>query len=364
MNFDETRYEQIESYVNGTMSENERFSFEKEMAQNTALKEEVEIFGLMETIVVGAHYNELSSKMTADIQKIDNRNKIKKWVLISLAIIIPSVLFWGISKKENNPISTQKETKSESPTKVEHESIAVVTPTELKEKTEKENKFNISKKIEPKSDEKQPEEKIIQQPQIMAIEQKEEKSTTELPYSQKENKSEEIKLISPCETTSIQFVATPSPSCEGEQNGKIEVSEKSISGAKKPYQSQLDNGKIQDILSYFDLEEGKYNYTLIDANGCKSKKEISIKTKSCQETKFVLNPAYGKFLDLNDFKNVRKIEIYNQSGVLIFIEKSPNLNYTWEVKDLNGKSLEAGVYALIIESNDGKIEYGQITVIQ
>ncbi len=343
------------------MSDNEKFDFEAEMEQNPALKEEVEMFGLMESIVVGAQYHELSSKMTSDIQKIDTQKSIKKWILVAAGVLISSLAFWGITK--------ENKTEDKTPLIVSTNMSETNQPTISDSKpTQKENKKDSKPTVSsPK------EKESVNKKDVVSIEKKEIENDTPIleeiptkvsPVLQETPQIKNEKPINPCVQANLNFDVKITASCVGEDNGKIELIESSISGASKPYRTQLNNKELSPILSYYDLEEGVYRVTLVDGNGCSKTKSIEIKNTNCQETKFVLNPSYGNFLDLHNFKNTRKIEIYNQRGVLIFSEKSPNLNYTWEAKDLNGKSLEAGVYALIIEFNDGKIEYGQITIIQ
>ena len=167
----EHTFEQIEKYLEGTMSAAERRDFENELATNEALREEVDFQKKIETML--AHQPE--DDLRQNLQRLDKKyakpsdNSNKNWLLGLFFVGIVGSAFWYFQGATNDlvaPVTEQPKEKTEvnaAPEKVEKglDKTSIETP-EIIEKEAKNNESE-QKKIEKQPSNKS-EQKVKSQP--------------------------------------------------------------------------------------------------------------------------------------------------------------------------------------------------------
>ncbi|MBC7389611.1 MAG: gliding motility-associated C-terminal domain-containing protein [Opitutaceae bacterium] len=354
----------IDLYINGSLSLEEKLKFEQRLIEDKSFKEEYEIQQIVNTVISGATEQQLREKIKSDIKAKDLQSfRFKVFVGIS-ALILSSILVYVYQSNKNTASEIfvkdlpqqQLDNSFKSPDlKIdkfkEKSPLGITKIRSYKEPIEVDtSSFNtISEKLDIVDD-------IV-------------------PTTQNDN---HLKLITdnsvsnidknPCLNFQLAVNAKISGTCKDASDGKIDLSEISaVEGGKRPYQfSKNDGNSFSEIGISYGLHPGTHKFIIKDANGCVQENSFIIPEKDCKQNKFIFNPEIGEVWKIPVEENLNySLYIYNSSKEIVFqLNSTGKENFEWQGTSTSGKVLDAGLYAYIIELNNGVKEFGQVTIIR
>jgi len=374
---DINRHIEIDNYLNGNLSVEERAAFENKMNNDLGLKDEVEAFKLANDVIKLGAQVDIKSKL----QNIHNNHlkvqKRKKWgyggaILLFLIILIGVIV---------NPFSSNKKLADKKDVKTPKTILPVTNKTEDKSTKSPENKPTVTQNTSASIDTVR---QLLQQNNDTVILTTEEtpiilqennkQQVTENKQNKKGDEHNENPIKSdktkenPCskteEITPQYNITLP---CLGHKQGSFELlsstdntvhfSEYSLDGGK----TFVSNNETSQI------NRGIYNVIVKDVQGCLTKaKKVNVKYQNCN---FVIQPSYGKFLELSLAEYIDypiRIEIRNARSAQVVYQKNIGSgdNFIWEGKDQSNSDLPLGNYVyFFISETEGLIAQGQITVV-
>ena len=154
------------------------------------------------------------------------------------------------------------------------------------------------------------------------------------------------------------------PSCIGGRNGEINFS---IFGGTEPYILSF-NGNIFSETYLSHLNDGIYNITIFDDNGCLFEANNIILKEQLNECLIIPNAFTPNQDGINDTWIIENIELFPAAFIYVFNRWGQKIwqgrpGDEWDGK-LNGKQLPAGTYLYIINLFDGSEPYkGTVTII-
>lgn len=360
----------VESYLDGELTPEEVISFEKELAENSALQEEMEFYQLAHSVVLENKFNAIEDAIAEakhDFIKDRRKKTIQKAIVVSIAIVglgLAGVYYFTQNDKQENNSKPQKESLIV-PTEVNKDSVHV-SQTEVPQPTVEVKNVDSPKTFDtPKS----------KPAQVPATEKTIEKSEQNIPLSSKteapidqqktvfENQNTEPTpkpKTNPCEGVSITANTNLKSACVGQNNGEIRIS--TLKGGTTPYQFELSSGDKNSNGMFTELASGNYKIKIIDKNFCETTIDKLIITEEFCKLDLFYDPSTG---------NEVRFPIYEKEGVLSIFDKGGNLKFTktihandefnWDATT-NNSVLAAGYYIFIIKYENGKTQNGSITV--
>jgi hypothetical protein len=366
-------FDQIEKYLQGTLSKEEHAMVEDRINMDSSFAEEVKLSSQVNNVVMGAAMDKLRERMTKDIADFDlhKNNKYKWWTGSSIVLLaLISSLYVYVKKEDASAIIPGKDPKQGS-------IVSSNTANELKK-----NETIVSSKLKTENnlpvEKNQQEEKQestvspIENPPLQTDKDTEEHTIQE--DKQVNNlKNEPPQKADPTVKTNtekchLSFKPVVHPTCRGEATGSIEIDPESIEGGKAPYIFVMDHTGIESGSGYFRaLAEGIHLITVKDKSGCTASQEVNLPERNCQTKKsFAINPDLGETFKVPYHEGESgKFTILNKGGIVIFRGNfgSSELN-EWNGTDSNGATAAIGIYVCLIEYTNGKSENIQITVIR
>lgn len=162
---------------------------------------------------------------------------------------------------------------------------------------------------------------------------------------------------------------TVTSACVNQENGKIVLDKKSISGGERPYAIKLMD-KNGDVISYAtaNLPTGIYSLEISDKNNCTAViNDITVTEKRCIEKyELKFSPRYGENLKFPVINGVYEydIKILNQSNDKVFQKTVMDPEQeSWDGKLNNGELINSGIYLIEIQYDGEVIGLGTISVI-
>ena len=351
----------IDLYSNGSLSQEEKLKFEQRLNEEKSFKEDYELQLLVNTVIVGASEQSLREKIKSDIEAKDLQ-KFRFKVIIGISVLILSTVMiyvYSNYKHSENEIKPK-----DSPQKQYDSSFK--SPL-LKIEKYQENSSQYIPKTESLN-----EPKNIDTLKPSIILEKSEKNIVQNTLNEIHNPANENSYVKvkedPCVNFQLTVNAKISGTCKDASDGKIDLTETSaIEGGKAPYQISKNSGTSfsKTGISY-GLNSGVHEFLIIDANGCSQDKTFIVPEKDCRQSKFVFNPEIGEVWRIPVKENsIFSLYIYNSSKEIVFqLNSTSKDNFEWQGTSSSGKELEAGLYAYVIEINNGDKEYGQVTIIR
>jgi hypothetical protein len=365
MNEGPSPYDQIEKYVNGTMSEGERHVFESELSQNTGLKSQVEAYLFTNQLVKEYHLLELK-ELTAQVHL--NEEKKKGWkktaLVATAALLVGSIVFWIAKEKKEEPTpptaSTSRIEAMESP------KSAPVLATESEGIKEEKPVLNAQAPSTPSPFKEGspspilPEEhkEAVAHPAVIPQKTAAEPGppspeVVSPPVLQKEDPCAQIKITANCFTA---------PACKGEENGTISVS--NFKGGKAPYTfTVMDHNKAVHSLLH-RIPAGSYEVVLTDAQHCTTTiEDIVVKEKACEQV-FSFNPFIGEVWDIPTSPLHGTLTIYEKTGNMYFSrELGAGAQEHWSGQSMEGE-LKTGYFLFSIHYDNGTRKQGSVSIVR
>lgn len=356
-------YDQIENYLDGTMSTDERLAFEGALQNDATLQAKVDAHKVANELIIDNRLLAVSQLVHEVDGRTKQNNRSRRIMTYSGVLILLSLgaffLFQNEPTVSNTLEDFEKSVETDAPTSPTREDISNATETEVidaqstthqgvshptKEKTSKD--VTAVEKEAPKA--------------TTLIENEEELEVTSTPSEEsKTNTSLSIEEI--CKRTTIEAEITTTPSCYEEPTGNILL--KNIRGGQAPYEVFIteSNGKTTKRSVY---GPGYYNIDVVDANGCLTAlSKVNVAGKNCALT-LAFNPFNGDVLHIDEYYDGGNVKIVDQKGSTVFegtFEKGNKL--TWNGVNNHGKIIE-GFYILTIQSKDNKTQTAEVSVLK
>lgn len=351
-------FQRIEDYLNGTLSDAEKTIFEKELAENAALKKQVDLSTITNQLVFENRLLNIKELAQAAHQNENSKGNTGKFALISATAILLSVgAYVGLNKPESKqevvPISENISKVSLSTTEPNNTNIELPNPisTENKkaevEKTASETKEPIAEQVKAKptihpsaSEEKQDETQVTEKIET------ESKPATE----------------NVCAHAKIEASHFIQNTCSGEKNGEIVFSK--TKGGTAPYKIKLFSIENTELERKDNLAAGTYHAEITDALNCSTKfQDLVVKEKTCSKN-YHFNPFVGETWEIPTHSSSGTISIFDKSGNVYFRkELNANALENWSGQSADGK-LETGYYLFTISYADGTTSKGSISIVQ
>ena len=346
-----------------------------DLEQNSFAKE-VEEQRMLNNFILEAELKEVRIQMGKDLANIHKPTFFRmnwKWIGVGL-FSISSIVYYGMSTKENANLSVQQSTIHSIENKKQHvietaEKIVKPThaPNNSKQNVEATNTLSGKEVSKPK-------DAAATINNVLSTENKEmvaptaRISTNTNNTPKIETKPTEVFKAIDCSLTKITFSIATETSCENIETGSIHIEK--ISGGVAPYSFTLNNKKTKEK-NIFELGAGTYEVKIYDKNGCNSEHKVTVLEKNCtpsiqQGAKFNINPTIGETCNI-PFNTDKKgnLTIYNRSGKIIYRVTNPSSDYIeWNGTDGYGAVSDAGLYVYIIEYTDETKVTGEVNIIR
>jgi hypothetical protein len=359
-------FDLIERYLQGSLDQEEHARVEDRIKRDPAFAEEVELSAQVNSVVLGAAMDSLRERMTNDIASLDSKNKFK-WgtagMVVVLGIVSSAYLYVRDDQTETNNLKTNSQISSsvdntgKSNHEIKRNSSAepetIKPDSRMRAEAWKDTNLRVSEFL------KQDPEEVLKE------EEQKVKSTVKEPgHEHQINVIEKPKA----DKFKISFNPMVFPSCKGEATGRIEIGKEAIEGGTFPYVFTIDHLGIENSNGLFSgLKEGKHVISIQDKSGCSATQEVNLPGKPCILHKsFSINPDNGEIWKVPVSEGESgKFTIINKGGLVIFKGNFGNgeLN-EWNGSDLNGTTVNSGLYVCLLEYSSGEKETVQITIIR
>lgn len=360
MNEFEARYDQIQHYLKGRLSEEESLLFEKEMAANKWLKEEVQIqkaaFDLMER----AYMAQMSTLVREQVSKGSN-SRWKKWAGLGLILVVA----YSVWVSFNEEVGSLPNGLKGEPVKVTTENSNVDSLEDREIVSEvKEGNYEVNgssdqgvevEGLEPgrvskvKVDTAMVSKVFVEREEVedVELEMRAEQSQT----TNKESVSEDYRLEDDClvlPNYSIQVSKAHLNSDDGmlsiDSKSKLEVS--------------INGEDFVESTRFEDLQADVYDVLLRDQNGCQfNVGAVVVERSSCGAQKNIsFNVEFEESVSLPLNENYSSnIQIFNKLGLLQWeVNKDGEIAVEWGGENSQGQEVTIGNYKAIIKYESGE----------
>lgn len=348
----EARYDQIEAYLKGALNETEREQFEIELAQNEALKEEVEIQKASRALIEQVYLQEMSAIISE--QSVEKPVKPTHWKWVAGAFIAIGVLTFLLVDKED----TSKEVHAPlsivvhevvSREEQEEEVVSKVIPNE-ELKINESNLVLETKSVKIAVEDTVTTAQIIQQTSQVVDQIVTQDNVDEITDSEKKS-VKEVALEPECVKPKLTPVRVTD--CHlNELDGELLLDE------SKDIRYSINNSEFNDYPETRGLESGVYSVQLKDNKGCIfDLGNYKIKQSAClKERDIAYNIKYDGVLELPLKESERtEVVLLNRVGEQVFTTELENSNYfEWDGKYDNGNEAVLGLHKLVIKNIETK----------
>ncbi len=368
MKVEQAQFERIENYLNGTLDHASKVIFEQELSLNDNLKEEVDQQVRVNNALHFVGLANLSEQIGNDLKNIKHTTKstFKTKTYLSAGILSVSIL--GVlllyTKKSNKTVDNLRgETKYQpalkkvnnignqkvrNPISEKHNTISPKTKS-LVLPFVKDKKINIDDNLA-----------LNQNASPNHFDTKVSTADSQI-KNEPVQTFEKEKIVPICDNI---FVIKTTNSCKNESDGKIEIKSKTPSTILYEI-VELNKSTKSGRFDY--LESGSYTVKITDQNtACVYEKEIYVGSKWCQLNKnYSFNPNNNETWKINfsDEEN-GTYSIFDDKRQVVKSGIFGTNNIEWDGKDNAQADLPMGLYQAIIDYNDGRKEFIQLTIIR
>ncbi len=354
MKYSDINYELIDMYLQSKLQGDALKDFENELHNNSNLSQEVELYKIVDEVVVCGYNENLRQQMKTDLEKFESRFSFKFWLSVILGVsIVAGAAFFTIS--------FSNETK---PQKVQFNEIQEVKKSPLVLK----NKLDTLIRLKPNDtftkhainntnlEGSQENENTILENKVNIV-----KNEVVTPI-EKIKVDEQVSVIKPCNGVHMHWETETTPTCDNKTEGTIKVNLSTIRGGNAPYLIKINQIETNYLAH---LASGSYDIVVSDKLGCNETKHTVVEKKQCNAKSFIISPDLGELWKFQPESNEDyNLDIINQSGQSVFSIKNISGNFDWDGASVQGGLLPLGLYVYIVEYKGGKKETGQITLIR
>ena len=363
-------YEQIDAYLSGQMSAEDRVSFEKQIESDIELKEEVSVQKDLRDLVIGASLQNVRSMMDKDLEVLDNKNSFKKPLTFLLAFLsvatigLVSYHYMSEDKIQDNKITeTYKEPKKgkvsaketsdnqKSISKTDHSNEQPIIPQEESTRVLEEENNREEDETVPYNPLVEGDSVTKEDTDTIQLEEKKEVLLTEEKTEEAINDFEESETPIPL---NFSGKLTSVKSEYDKQNGQI-IIEGEVIGGVKPYIYLVNEEEFLDYENISQLEPGTYTVKVVDATS----KTIDLGEIEVEEEICVLDYNESFVLAFDNNWKIPVIEdrsfsftVYSQKGMVYQHDFDLGETSVWNGINNKGSKSESGFYRFeIVYSN-------------
>lgn len=361
-------FEQIENYLNGSMSASEHAEFEKLMEQNKDLKSEVLLQEQMNDVLL----DKFLLQEKAFMQNFNYQQQTTGWykyLFAGLSVLsLLSIPFFINTRQEadkveqqlivekNNLVSDNNEKNPQEeiqvPIVVENK---VVKTSPLPIKITSKEEITVSEKVDfPSITPKNKEIVIVPKKEEVVL-------TTIINQEIVKTSKQEIDIIKedPCKTIKMNLSFEITKSCKNEETGEILIK------AKSTYEYSLNQERFSKQSNYSHLTKGNYIIEIKDENNCVEEHEVFVGEKQCIEApvySFSESVEGGFEFSLLQNQKPYFLTIISKRGEKVFTKQIENSEW-WDGTNLSGDKLLSGYYIVLIQFEGETVIKGSITVL-
>ncbi len=369
-------FEKIDEYLNGELTSQELSEFKDMMEKHESLAEEVQFQKLANEAIVELNLADLRKdlKRISLKQKTASRNKLYGGTA-SVILLISAIAYFALSPKaiELNaekaelskpapqalPIhsNTQQPERIEATPQLVNSEVTTQKPTNIEP---------ITQTVPPTPSNLQTVTDSIMSPPETTPQASSNKVVNYLMTEQVQEKNTNQSNTVPCEADAIDAFIHIEPACKYEKgSGKITIDLASVKGGKPGYQFSLNNGSDYQEFPVFEaLGSGPALLFIKDAQGCISRKQLTIPEKNCFK-EVILYPLKDETWTAPVISKENEITISDMQGSIVFeYTYSDNENFIWNGRTTGGQDMPMGQYSYTIKGDKGKVINGYISIIR
>lgn len=381
MNQAHTNFELIESFLLNKLSESEREAFEKQLATDPSLREQLNKHRQLVRFVEDATLVEIKNKL----KHIDNQHTPKQFENSRNFIFIAGIIAFILAVSFFLRLSHKVTNKPQKDSTIQQSEL---NETQIKASEEREKSVGFSKDInaDPESEVKGKKENTDLPDKAMSVHPTSETNfasipiTDALPESTQAPIKEEpaVNVVSPfksdkaadelkypCQDIEIRAEVLVKESCSNKATGQLIISPEEITGGTAPFEAFLAGKTIPKGLHFKDLFPGIYQLHITDATGCTSLLgNFTVNSIDCSYD-YVFAPDKGEEWEIPLIETDGKIKIYSKAGILVYEQMLfAGTRHTWQGTNSSGYGLAMGVYIFVIECPSGEPLQGTITLVR
>lgn len=364
-------FEKIDEYLSGKLSGQELAEFKDMMEKHESLAEEVRLQQLANEAIVELNLADLRKDLKRISLKERTLSRYKIFGSIAAAVILISgITYFMLSNKtdefeaksENfaNPASVE----SPLPLNTKLAEKPGTAPHPLTSEIANQEKSNIGQIAEimlATSDSHKLTDSVIRPSETISY-------SNNVATEPKAEKIKETNIgqssVIPCKADVIDAFIHIEPACKDQKgSGKITIDLASVKGGKPGYQFSLNGGTDYQAFPVFeDLASGPAQLLIKDAQGCISRKHLTIPEKNCFK-EVIIYPLKGETWTAPVISKENVITISDLQGQVQFeYNYSDSDNFTWDGKTNDGQDLPMGQYYYTIKGDKGNIINGYISI--
>ncbi|MBY0427015.1 MAG: hypothetical protein K2Q22_15380 [Cytophagales bacterium] len=350
-------YEEIDDYLKGKMSTDDRAKFERSMAADPTLSQQVKSQQLANEIVLTKGLMDLKSRIASDLASGRSVNK-SPWIWGwggTLGILLMLASWFLIDHK---PVSLARGKSPVVAEKVQEKaqgkgiSMGMVSEKPIERKNSLGNNQTLIV----------PESVPTQTPAVMESGQNPISSHPTVEEAKLEQKmnipaSNEKQTVD-CGAKHWNFTLHAHPACVSTNDGSIDVID------KVHYQYALGDGNFTPARTFNHLKKGIYSVSVKDEDGCITTSEVEVYQRNCQESlEVAFNPLQESWKVPIKDNNKGELQIFSKNGRLAFSKQwSQGEEFEWDGKTNSGDLLGRGLYSFTIQYANGEIQQGSISI--
>lgn len=356
----EDKYDQIEAFLKGKLSDADRIAFENELQNDPELKDEVAIQKSAYRLLEQDYMQDMSKIIKAQSSIHKSRN-IKRLGLVALAALGIGSLFLLVNNKEEK---IQKSKNIEQKQLVEAE---IETVDKNREKSNSEVK-TAQKEVNQQAG------KEIKTPSFQ-LEVPKELKELKIDHKAIAEKTKAIEIqnpgfgvVPPLDSKPKEAEKTPVINCNDKPKVEAKITKASkgeadaaltLHSANSDLTYKLNNGRFEAKSSFNNLSKGKYLLAAKTKDGC----EYSIGTYEVQEnpclkeTNYLFNPGFDTKLEIDlGVEDKYEVLIYNKLGKMVCKkEVDKSTMFEWDGNYDNLQKADMGVHVLFVKNSNGEM---------
>jgi len=363
----------IDNYLNNGMSEEERFAFEKKVAQDETLAAKVREAQLTNEAIYYASLAELKNTIGKDIKGITYKPSFN-WKKASYISIASLVFVSGITTylvTSNTTIDSPKPDASSNVKEIKQGSVEENSTSGIQQKV-----FEGKKSYKESSSQEQVKKDSIQTdgiatqksiiPADNTIKNIDKAKTADSENNIQRDRDVKKSTVSEADNKIVcdkSFKINTDASCKQKETGSITI----VSDGAYSYTFQVDIHSITGSKGTFsNMSAGIHEILVTYGNECTYTRKVTVPEKWCaMNSPYSFNPDYRETWVMQYEQGASgKITIYDTSGKEIYSSIFGSGNEYWDGSDIHGGVAATGVYIAIINYADGRQEKVELTIVR
>lgn len=382
------KYEKIERFLSGTISEEEKKEIELLIVKDPHFAKEVEQHKLVFNFIIDSSIAGVREQMRTihdkKIRKIRINRRIRVGIAITTGVVVIGLIAYSLFTRKKNteesipmiPVPEKSQSIITHPIKSSANKIIPVSESKNQNPIVEKGMTEQDRVSRPIITEKMSQTLNDGNSEIIktianSSASFQDKPDENIPADQAAKKSEEVNLLPEnivydCSQVSLFGNVTTEKSCQDKATGVLLIEETSITGGTPPYSVSVDNQtSYHSGLRFDQLLPSRYSVWIRDINNCTTwLGSYLIESVDCT-IQDIFAPDKGEKWVVPNNEKPCQLKIFNQGGILVFetiIDFAGKS--TWDGTTRSGALLLMGVYTYVIKLEDGTILKGNVTIIR